>query len=306
MSAPNLAAIILTHNEAPHIRRCLTSAQAFAAECHVVDSGSTDGTVEIATAMGATVLHHPFVNYSTQFQWALDTIETEATWLMRLDADEVVDADLAARLREQLPRLPPDVVGVHLDLRYIFMGRWIRHGGRYPLRLLRVFRRGHGRIEQRWMDEHIIVEGGRTVLFEGGFADHNLKDLTFFIDKHNRYATREALDALNLRHRLFDRDIALEAKAVSRQAALRRFVKERIYNRLPFPVSSTAYFLFRYVFQLGLLDGREGLAYHVLQAFWYRFLVGAKVMELERGIAGLTDTGEMVARLEQLTGHRLT
>jgi glycosyltransferase involved in cell wall biosynthesis len=306
MSGSTLAVIILTHNEAPHIARCLASAQRFADACYVVDSGSSDGTRDIAASMGATVLQHPFVNYSTQFQWALDTIGTDATWLMRLDADEVVDPDLAQRLRNDLHGLPADVVGVNLDLKYIFMGRWIRHGGRYPLRLLRVFRRGHGRIEQRWMDEHIIVSGGRTVVFEGGFADHNLKDLTFFIDKHNRYATREALDALNLRHQLFARDVNLAPQAVSRQAALRRFVKERIYNRLPFPLSSTCYFLFRYIVQLGVLDGIEGLVYHVLQAFWYRFLVGAKLMELERGIAGLEEKAEIIARLEQLTGHRLT
>lgn len=305
MSASTLAVIILTHNEATHIARCLTAAQRFADTCFVVDSGSSDNTCQIARSMGAIVLEHPFVNYSTQFQWALDTIDTDARWLMRLDADEVVDADLAQRLRDDLPHLPEDVVGVNLDLRYIFMGRWIRHGGRYPLRLLRVFRRGHGRIEQRWMDEHIIVSGGRTVVFEGGFADHNLKDLTFFTEKHNRYATREALDALNQRHRLFVRDVDLVPEAVSRQAALRRLIKERVYNRLPFPLSSTGYFLFRYVLQLGFLDGIEGLVYHVLQAFWYRFLVGAKLMELERGIAGLEDKSEIVLRLEQLTGHRL-
>lgn len=305
MSGSALAVIILTRNEATHIARCLTAAQRCADTCFVVDSGSSDNTREIARSMGAIVLEHPFVNYSTQFQWALDTIDTDARWLMRLDADEVVDADLAQRLQDDLPHLPEDVVGVNLDLRYIFMGRWIRHGGRYPLRLLRVFRRGHGRIEQRWMDEHIIVSGGRTVVFEGGFADHNLKDLTFFTDKHNRYATREALDALNQKHRLFVRDVDLVPEAVSRQAALRRFIKERVYNRLPFPLSSTGYFLFRYVLQLGFLDGIEGLVYHVLQAFWYRFLVGAKLMELERGIGGLEDKSEIVLRLEQLTGHRL-
>lgn len=305
MSVPNLAVIILTHNEAPHIARCLAAAHAFADACFVVDSGSTDETVDIARSMGATVLQHPFRNYADQFQWALDHIGTEATWLMRLDADEVVEPDLAARLRTELPHLPPDVVGVNLDLKYIFMGRWIRHGGRYPLRLLRVFRRGHGRIEQRWMDEHIIVEGGRTVVFEGGFADHNLKDLTLFVDKHNRYATREALDVLNQRLGLVARDVDLTARQVSRQAALRRAIKVRVYNRLPYPIASTGYFLFRYVLQLGLLDGAEGLAYHVLQAFWYRFLVGAKVAELEGKIAGLDDPQQIIERLAQLTGHRL-
>ena len=236
----------------------------------MVDSGSTDDTVAIAEANGARVLHHPWRKYAEQFQWALDNVGTEAEWVMRLDADEVIEADLAARIGEELPRLPADVVGVSLDRRHIFMGRWIRHGGRYPLRLLRIFRRGHGRIEQRWMDEHIIVEGGRTVHLAGGLADHNLNDLSYFIAKHNGYATREAIDVLNQRLGLFGGDAALGAGSGSRQAERKRWIKERVYNRLPFPVASLGYFLWRYVGQLGFLDGREGLVYHLLQGFWYR------------------------------------
>lgn len=121
--------------------------------------------------------------------------------------------------------------------------------------------------------------------FVGGFADHNLKNLSFFIDKHNGYATREAADVLNQRYDLFPRDGAVNAGSSTRQAGLRRLNKERFYNRIPFPLSSLGYFLFRYIFQLGFLDGREGVIYHGLQAFWYRFLVGAKVLELERAIS---------------------
>ncbi len=274
----------------------------FAQVVFVVDSGSTDDTVAIAEANGARVLHHPWRNYAEQFQWALENVGTEAEWVMRLDADEVIEADLAARIAGELPGLPADVVGVSLDRRHIFMGRWIRHGGRYPLRLLRIFRRGHGRIEQRWMDEHIIVEGGRTVHFDGGFADHNLNDLSYFIAKHNSYATREAIDVLNQRLGLFGGDAALGAGSGSRQAERKRWIKEQVYNRLPFTLASLGYFLWRYVGQLGFLDGREGLVYHLLQGFWYRFLVGAKLLELERGIAGLTDKAAILARTRGVDG----
>lgn len=301
----SLIVVILTHNEALHIERCLDAVKGFARACYLVDSGSTDGTVEMAETKGATVLRRKWKNYADQFQWALDTIETDADWIMRLDADEVIEPDLAERIRTELPLLPADVVGINIDRKHIFMDRFIRHGGRYPLTLLRIFRRGHGRIEQRWMDEHILVEGGRTVHFAGGFADHNLNDLTFFTDKHNKYATREALDVLNQRLQLFARDVELESDTVSRQAALKRWTKEKLYNRIPFTVSSLGYFLFRYVFQLGFLDGREGLVYHFLQGYWYRFLVGAKLMELERGIAGIKDKAAIRQRLEALTGHRL-
>jgi hypothetical protein len=197
--------------------------------------------------------------------------------------------------------LAPDIVGVSLNRKHIFLGRWIRHGGRYPLRLLRIWRRGHGRIENRWMDEHMIVWGGRTVTFDGGFADHNLNDLTFFTDKHNRYATREAIDVINQRRALFPRDVDLTEKG-SRQAAIKRWIKEKLYNRIPYQISVPAYFLFRMIFQFGFLDGKQGLVYHGLQALWYRFLVGAKVDELEAAIAHLDDPAAARAELRRLTG----
>lgn len=297
-----LAVLILTHNEERHISRALNSVAGIATEVFVVDSFSTDRTTELARAQGAVVLQNKFINYAKQFQWALDNAPITASWIMRLDADEVIEADLAARIRDELPRLADDVVGINLKRKHIFLGRWIRHGGRYPLLLLRIWRRGRGRIEDRWMDEHMILWGGRTVTFDGGFADHNLNDLTFFTDKHNKYATREAIDIINQRRHLFHRDVDLAAEEGSRQAAIKRWVKERLYNRIPYQISTPAYFLYRMIFQLGFLDGKEGLVYHGLQCLWYRFLVGAKVAELEAAIAHLEDPAQMRAALRRLTG----
>src|SRR5258708_6574696 len=197
---------------------------------------------------------------------------------------------------------PDAAVGVNLKRKPIFLGRWIRHGGRYPLLLLRIWRRGRGRIEERWMDEHMIVWGGRTVTFDGGFVDHNLNDLTFFTDKHNKYATREAIDVINQRRNLFRRDIDLPAQGSSLQAAVKRFFKEKAYNHIPYQMSAPAYFVYRLIFQLGFLDGKEGIVYHGLQGLWYRFLVGAKVQELELAIAGLDDPAEIRAELRRRTG----
>ncbi len=300
-----IAVIILTHNEEQHIARAIQSVRSFAAEIFVIDAFSTDRTTEIAQSLGAVVLSHCWVNYARQFQWAVDHAPITSDWILRLDADEVIEPDLAETIRRQLPTLPSAVTGITLARKHMFMGRWIRHGGRYPLTLLRLFRRGCGRIEQRWMDEHIVVEAGQIVHFAGGFADHNLKDLSFFIDKHNGYATREAVDVLNQRYDLFMRDGAVNVGSSARQAGLRRLIKERFYNRIPFPLSSLSYFLLRYVFQLGFLDGREGVIYHGLQAFWYRFLVGAKVLELERAISHLPNREARLQRLAELTGLRL-
>lgn len=302
----DLSVIILTFNEELHIRRALQSVSAIAKEVVVVDSFSTDRTVALARAYGAIVLQNKFVNQAKQFQWGLDNAPLTATWVMRLDADEIIEPDLAAEISARLPSLPTDVAGVNLKRKHIFMDRWVRHGGRYPLMMLRIWRHGQGRIEDRWMDEHMVVWGGRTVTFNGGFSDHNLNDLTFFTDKHNKYATREAIEVLNQRLNLFARDEALNTESASFQASAKRFVKERIYNRMPFTVSALGYFLFRYIFQLGFLDGRSGLVYHFLQGYWYRFLVGAKIMELERAIAHLTDKQDIAAELSRLTGHKLT
>jgi len=171
--------------------------------------------------------------------------------------------------------------------------------------MLRIWRNGHGRVEDRWMDEHMVVWGGRTVTFEGGFADHNLNDLTFFTDKHNKYATREAIEILNQRLNIFPRDHAVSIETTSFQVSFKRFIKERIYNHIPFTISSFLYFFWRYVCQMGFLDGRSGLVYHFLQGYWYRFLVGAKVMELERAIADISDKRKIAEELSRLTGHKL-
>jgi glycosyltransferase involved in cell wall biosynthesis len=293
-------------NESVHLPRALKHIEAFAQEIFVIDSYSTDGTIEIAQQHGAQVLQHPFQNYAKQFEWALENAPITADWVMRLDADEVIESDLANEIVARLPQLPADVTGVNLNRKTIFQGKFIRHGGRYPLVLLRIWRRGMARIEDRWMDEHMYLTNGRTVTFKGGFADHNLFDLTFFTDKHNRYASREALDVLDHRLHLFGPELSLAAESTARQARIKRFLKEKVYNRVPFELSAVAYFLFRYVFQLGFLDGRKGFVYHILQGFWYRFLVGAKLRELEAAVKNASNEEERWSEIARLTRLQLS
>ena len=285
--------------------RSIESARAFSDEVLVVDSFSSDDTCDIARLHGALVVQHAFVNQAKQFQWALDHLPITGNWTMRLDADEIIEADLAAAINTRLPTLTSDITGINFKRKHIFMGRWVRHGGRYPLKMLRLWRTGKGRIEDRWMDEHISVAEGRTITLEGGFAHHNLHDLTFFTHKNNGYATSEAIEVLNARLVLFEIRDDLHAGQSSFQARAKRLVKNRLYNRVPFTLSSTAYFLWRYIIQLGFLDGRSGLVYHLLQGYWYRFLVGAKVLELETAIAHLNDKEAIVRELSKLTGHNL-
>lgn len=301
-----LSAIILTFNEELHLERALKSIAGFTKEIFVVDSFSTDRTLEIARAFGATVLQNKFINQAKQFQWSLDNAPITGDWILRLDADEIIEPDLASEITNKLPALAADIVGINLKRKHIFMDRWVKHGGRYPLVMLRIWRKGHGRIENRWMDEHIVISGGSAVTFDGGFADHNLNDLTFFTEKHNKYATREAIEILNHRLNFSPRDHSVTAESTSLQTATKFFIKEHIYNKIPFTLSAPLYFAWRYVFQMGFLDGRSGLVYHFLQGYWYRFLVGAKVMELEQAISHLSDKHLIAKELSRLTGHTLT
>lgn len=301
----SLAVVILTYNEEMHIERAIKSVQSIASEIFVIDSGSKDATVKIAKKNGAMVLYHPFINQAKQFNWALDNAPITANWIMRLDADEIIEPDLALEIQQKLPQLDANIVGINLKRKHIFMDRWVRFGGRYPLILMRIWRTGYGRVEDRWMDEHVVISSGETTTFDGGFADHNLNDLTFFTDKHNKYATREAIEVLNHKYQLFNQNKSLNSDLTSFQASFKRNIKEKIYNKLPFTLSALAYFMWRYIFQLGFLDGRSGLTYHFLQGYWYRFLVGAKIMELENAIEGMTDKREIIKKISNLTGHSL-
>ncbi|MBP1851493.1 glycosyltransferase family 2 protein [Rhizobium halophytocola] len=300
-----IAVIILTYNEELHLARALESVASFASQIFVIDSYSTDRTVEIAEGQGAVVLQHPFQNQAKQFNWALQNAPVTADWIMRLDADEIIEPPLAREIMEKLGTFSTDIAGINLKRKHIFLDRFIRHGGRYPLIMTRIWRRGRGRVEDRWMDEHVLVEGGRTITLDNPFADHNLHDLGYFTEKHNRYATREAVDVLCDRYRLLPQTQAISSHSTSLQASVKRFIKERIYNRIPFPISSLGYFLFRYLLQLGFLDGREGLIYHFLQGYWYRFLVGAKVLEFDRSLRPLDDAEERRTKLAEITGLRL-
>ena len=172
-----ITVIILTLNEQIHIERCLSRIMPLVERVVVVDSFSTDRTVEIARSMGVEGLQHYWKNYSNQFQWGIDNAAPTTEWVMRLDADEYLEEPLIAELQETLPALGPEITGVNLRLKVIFRNQWIRHGGYYPTLLLRIWRNGVGRIEQRWMDEHIVLSHGDSITTRGNFVDQNLMDI---------------------------------------------------------------------------------------------------------------------------------
>lgn len=275
--AADLTVIILTFNEKRHVGRCLHSLNGLAKRVVVVDCFSTDGTVELAKEWGADVVQHAWVNHAVQVNWALDNEPIDTRWAMRLDADEVVTPELAAALTSGLSRYPDSVMGLTVNRQIHFLGRWIRHGSIYPIRTLRLWRTGHGRCENRWMDEHMVVDG-EVAHVDADIADINLNNITWWTDKHNHYASREAVDLLMHRNR---HKAGAGTAQLNFQAQAKRWMKEKVYSRLPLGVRALLYFIYRYFLRLGFLDGWQGLAFHFLQGFWYRFLVDVKVHELE-------------------------
>lgn len=275
-----LTVVILTRNEAHHIVRALGSISAIADRIFVIDSGSSDETVSLAKAAGATVVVHPFVHQAQQFNWALGQLPADTEWVMRLDADEVVTKELAKEIEVCLPMIGPDVSGIYVSRRMTFLRRPIRWGGVFPIRVVRLFRFGTSRYENRWMDEHLIVKGP-TANFKGEILDDNLGSLGAWIAKHNSYASREVVDILNATYGFMHQDSVARLRGGG-QAGKKRWLKEHIYNRLPSGFRALFYFSYRYVVRLGFLDGYQGTAFHVLQGFWYRFLVDAKLFEIDQ------------------------
>ncbi|MEG2724597.1 MAG: glycosyltransferase family 2 protein [Kiritimatiellia bacterium] len=257
----NLSVIILTYNEQLHLQRCIENVKELADEIFVVDCFSTDGTQDIARRLGATVVEHAWPGlYAPQFNWALDHLPITTEWILRLDADEYLMPELIDEIKEKLNDLPKDVSGVEIPLLRVFCGRKILHG-MGKIKLLRLFRRGKGRCEEKLMDEHMDVLSGKTRSFHGAFADHNLNDLSWWTRKHDTYALREAVDLLFV----FDGTS-----------------KKKRYRNMPLLWRAMAYFVYRYFVRFGFLDGREGFLWHFLQGWWYRTLVDAKVMEIEK------------------------
>ena len=273
-----IAAIILTKNEEKHIVRCIQSLQGVCEEIFVIDSFSTDRTCEIAESMGAKVYKNPWKNYTTQFNFGLYQCPIESEWIWRIDADEFLEGNIGSAMKRALAECDNDVNGVYVRKRIDFMGRPLLHGGWYPSYHLKVFRKEHGDCENRWMDEHIRLFDGKAITVEeGNQVDANLNDLTWWTEKHNGYATREMVDMLMMEYGLDAKNPCLWGKEEQRK----RWLKQK-YIKAPLFVRPFVNFFLRYILKGGFLDGKEGFVWHILQGFWYRMLVDAKIFEVKK------------------------
>jgi len=273
---PDITVIMLTYNEELNLPQALQSVKGWANQVIVVDSFSTDRTIEIAKEFCCRVYQHPFENYSRQRNYTLGLpIETE--WVLFLDADEWLPQELKNEITSLITSHPLEN-GFYIKRRFIWMGRWVRRGY-YPAWILRLFRYGKARCEERGINEHLIVEGVFGYL-KNDFIHEGHKDLSEWISKHNRYATQEAEELLK-RTQDAARDMII-AKPFGTQPERKRWLRHHVWKYLPPLIRPFFYFGYRYVLCGGFLDGREAFIFHFLQALWFPLLTDAKYIEQRR------------------------
>jgi glycosyltransferase involved in cell wall biosynthesis len=278
MSAP-VSVLIPTLNEEANLPACLASVQ-FADEVFVLDSFSTDRTLEVARAHGACVVQHAFESYSRQKNWALDKLPFRHPWVLIVDADERVTPELRAEI-EIVLTAEAACDGYYLNRRFIFLGTWIRHAGWYPSWNLRLFRHALGRYDDREVHEHVVLNG-RVGYLRHDLLHDDVRGLEAFVARHNRYSSLEARARYKAEVGAADRarlPLSVFASPVQRK----RFLRERVWPGMP--AKPLALFFYMYVVRRGFLDGRAGLALCVFHAF-QEFMVGLKLGELRATLAG--------------------
>ena len=263
-----------------HLPRLLNSIVDLGAPVFVLDSGSTDNTVQIAEKAGAIVLQHPFENHPQQWDFALKNFNVETPWVICLDADQTVTPELKKYLDEFTDADNAGISGIYFNRKNFFKGRWLKHGGYFPFYLLKMFRYGIGYSDLNENMDHRFIVPGKTIIWKDGYLlEENLKEnnISFWIAKHNRYsdlvAREEVERMLQMRQQTLKPN--LWGSPDERTAWLKQ-----LWWQLPRYLRPMLYFIYRMIFQLGILEGRTGVIFHFLQGFWFRLIVDVKIDEI--------------------------
>lgn len=276
----NITALIITKNEEIHIERCINNIKKLVSDVLIIDSFSNDNTIEIVKKLNIKFTQNKFINHAKQFNFGLSQLSQDTDWVLKIDADEILTSSLIAEIKNKLPKLDKNINGIYIKRHLVFQDTLIKYGRLSPVRLLRLFRFQKGKSDNRWVDEKIKVEG-QTAQFKEYIIDHNLKSLSEWIRKHDRYSSAEALNYLLIKYNsLFNK---IEQAQLNFETQSVFSLKSRnLYAKLPFIIRAFIIFSYRYFFCLGFLHGKAGLIYFFLQSLWYRILVDAKILEVEK------------------------
>lgn len=274
-----LSVVLLTFNSSASIQRTLDAIKQVSDDIHAVDSFSKDDTLAILERNGVKVTQRAFANYADQRNWAIENLMLAHEWQMHIDADEELEPGLIAAINGlDLEHAAAD--GFIVGRKIVFMGRVLRYGGISKTWHYRIFRSGHGRCEDRLYDQHFVGQG-RVETLDAFMLDHQEDTLSEWTARHNRWSDMESREVLSGG----DRSEGQVQASRSGNRIQRARANKGLYYRSPLFLRALGYFLYRYIGLLGFLDGREGLIYNVLQGFWFRFLVDAKIAEALRSNA---------------------
>ncbi len=275
--------LVTTRNEEVNIGRTLEAVYGSVDQVFVLDSESTDRTVEIARPYADQVVdlayeHGRIIPWI--FQWGLDHLPIKNDWVLILEADQALTPELASELAE-LFRDGPEAVGpdgFYIRRKQIFRGKWIRWGGYGNKYLLKLFRRSKGQLDPLEQDTRVYVDGPVAKL-RAPLEEWNRKEdsILFYLEKHLRYA--EAFAREELERRRGGTPFKTRPRLLGTPDQRVLWLK-RVYYRSPLYLRPFAYFLYRYVLRLGVLDGKQGFVFHFLQAFWFRLVVDVRLEEL--------------------------
>ncbi len=263
--------VVLTKNDALQIESCLRSAHGLDADFLVVDSGSTDKTVEIAQELGAEVVFYEYITEARTRNWVIENWGPQYEWIVFLDSDE----RLTPELRDEIATIPPPdrgPKGYMMRRLMFFLGKHLRFGGHQNVWVLHVIHPPAARVVEQTRTLEYVRVRGRVAKLTHPLLHDNRKGLSDWTVKHDFYATREAQDRLMGRRR----------KEPVTEGRIRAFLHDRVLSKTPPFLLPLMYFVYRYFIRLGFLDGKVGLMYYFLHDFWYPFLVAAKVEELRR------------------------
>lgn len=278
MSA-QLSVFVLTRNEEQNLEACLQSLIGWCSDIHLVDSFSSDGTLEIAARYGVKVHQHAFEGHTKQRAWALQNLPFRNAWVFALDADHRVTPELQKELVEVFGRQPEGVDGFFVKRRQIFRGRWIRFGGYYPKYQLKLFKHTNAYLDDHEFDYRFYVNG-KTGKLKHDILEANQNEwrISFFVEKHNKFATEQAIEEIKRKRNEIQYLVKVSPFGNPDQRIL--WLKTK-WNSLPLYLRPFLLFVYRYFLRFGFLDGKEGFIFHFLQSFWFRLLVDVRREELE-------------------------